>query len=222
MISLAPELRIVEYQNEWIVRSPYRPAELASESPQLRELRERYHLDEVIAGRATEWEQLLRLREWVHQRWSHGWSSAPLHDAREILARAARGEDFHCEYYAATLTQCALALGFTARRLDISKSESAWIASDEENIGHSVVEVWSQVGDDPLTPVVNVRIEHSAPSLEHLLVKIGEAGVWAIYREPFLWTIQPGKNVIEAKPINRFGREGYTSRIALRYFRPAT
>lgn len=369
MSNLAPELRVVEYQNEWIVRSPYRFAYEAWDTPQLSDLRERYRLDEVISAGRTEWEQLLLLREWIHRRWSHGWSSAPLDDSLEILARAERSEDFHCEYYAATLTQCALALGFQARRLDIGKTNSAWIAPGEENVGHSVVEVWSQdwhkwvvldpdlnvhyerqgiplhgleihrlwkdgrwreiqlvrgdapfrvttspesgygtqfspqfihdifadftrfsatdyysllswqmrnnffsssepvpglrwfdhteppqlihwnqpipgdrwtcderdaywtlnqaqislrmIGENLLAPVVQVEVEHSMPNLDRVLVKIGEDGAWETYREPLLWTIDPGKNVVEAKPVSKFGREGFTSRIVLRFFRSA-
>jgi hypothetical protein len=365
---LAPELRVVEYQNEWIVRSPHRFGYEAWDTPRLRELRERYRLDDVVATGETEWEQLLLLREWVHRRWSHGWSSAPLDDALAVLGRAEQGEDFHCEYYAATLTQCALALGFQARRLDISKSDTAWIAPGEENVGHSVVEVWSQdwhkwvvldpdmnahyehqgiplngleihrlwkagrwrelrmvrgkapfrvttsaasgyatqfrpwlihdifadfgrfnatdyysrlswhlrndyfsspgpvptlrwfdhteppqlvhwnqpivdarwtcderdaywtlnqaqidlrlTGENLRAPVVIVEVEHSMPNLERVVVKIGEDGAWETYREPILWTIVPGKSVVEAKPVSMFGREGYTSRIVIRFFRP--
>jgi hypothetical protein len=368
MADLCPELRVVEYQNEWILKSPYPFHYESWATPQLGELRERYHLDEVIVGGQTEWEQLLLLLDWVHRRWSHGWSTASLDDALGILAGAEQGRDFSCEYYAATLTQCALSLGFQARRLDISKSDVSWIAAGEENVGHSVVEVWAQdwhkwvvldadlnayyqhrgvplngleihrlwkagrwrqvrlvrgaapfrttdrpesgygtvyspgwihdifadftrfnvtdyfsllqwhmrndyfsssqpvpslrwfdhteppqlvhwnrpiaddrwtcaeqdaywtlnqaqislrlAGDDLRSPVVNVEISHSMPNLDRLLVKLGEDEPWETYHEPFLRPIRPGKSVIEAKPISTFGREGYTSRIVLRYFRP--
>lgn len=366
MTGLSPELRIIEYQNEWIVPSRFPFGYEQSEAMQLTELRERYHLDAVVNGEQTEWGQLVRLRDWVHRQWSHGWSTAPLDNALEILARAEQGCDFDCQHYAATLTQCALALGFQARLVDIGKTNSAWIAPDEENIGHSVVEVWSQdwhkwvvldadlnahyeergvpqnaleihhlwkagrwrdlqlvrgessfrvtdraesgygtrfdpqwiadifadftrfnatdyysvlcwkmrnnffssvetapglrwfdqseppqlvhwnqpipndrwtcderdaywtlnqaqidlrlVGQDLRVPVVRVAIEHSMPNLKHLLVKLGDAGTWEPYQGPFHWAIQPGKNVIEAKPVNTFDRVGYTSRVVLRYF----
>ena len=46
---IAPELRIVEWQNEWIVRSSY---EYDFQAPDdfLTELREKYELDDVIGG----------------------------------------------------------------------------------------------------------------------------------------------------------------------------
>ena len=59
---IAPELRIVEWQNEWIFRSAFEfsypePTEL------LIELRERYKLDDVISSGRTEWEEILLVRE---------------------------------------------------------------------------------------------------------------------------------------------------------------
>ncbi len=368
MSKLSPELRVVEYQNEWIVRSHFSFAYERGDEPRLAQLAERYRLHDVVAAGQTEWDQLLLLRDWVHGRWRHGWSSAPLDNALEILARAEQGHDFDCEHYAATLLQCALALGFQARRLDIGKADTAWIAPDEENVGHSVTEVWSQdwhkwvvldadlnlyyehqgtplhgleihrlwksgrwrevrlvrgtvpfrvtnsaesgygrrfspqwiadifadftrrnatdyysllcwqmrndffssieaapnlrwfddtefpqlvhwnlpipadrwtceerdaywtlnqaqihlrlVADDLTAPEVRVELEHSMPNLDQLLMKLGEDSPWQRYEEPFNWRIQAGKNVVEAKPLSRFGREGYTSRIVLRYLDP--
>ena len=66
--SIAPELRIVEWQNEWIVRSPF---EFSYPEPNelLVELRGRYKLDDVISSGRTEWEQILLVREWVRNKW---------------------------------------------------------------------------------------------------------------------------------------------------------
>lgn len=363
MASLPPELRVVEYQNEWIVQSRHPFRYERADVPQLATLRERYRLDDVVAAGGTEWEQLLLLREWVHTRWDHGWSTARIDDALDVLSRAEQGHDFNCGYYSAVFVQCALALGFQARRLSIAKAATAWMAPDEGNIGHAVAEVWAhdwhkwvvldpdmnvhyeqngsplnalevhrlwQAGQwrevrlvrgevpfrtttksqsagpwdastirdifadfarfgaadyysvlswemrndffscagpvpslrwfdhteppqlvqcnrplltDPWTcderdaywtlnqaqidlrltsddlhqPVVRVTIEHSMPNLDRVLVKLSEAGPWETYAGPFLWTLQAGKNVIEAKPISCFGREGYTSRIVLRH-----
>ncbi len=141
--AIAPELRIVEWQNEWIVKGAF-DFDCRAPDAALAELRQRYRLDEVVASGQTEMEQMTLLREWVHTRWKHGWCrTPPAHRALEILEAAEKGSDFNCGYYAVTLVECLLALGFVARRVSISKAATEWMAEDEGNIGHSVAEVWS-------------------------------------------------------------------------------
>jgi len=141
--ALAPELRIVEWQNEWIVRGSY-PFRYQAPDEMLGELRERYHLDDVIAPGRTEFAQMCLLREWVRTRWDHGWSrNPPPRNALEILRAAEQGSDFNCGYYSLVMMQCLLALGFVARQVGISKASAEWMAHDEGNIGHSICEAWS-------------------------------------------------------------------------------
>ena len=141
--AIAPELRIVEWQNEWIVRSAYE-YDYQAPDEMLRELRERYELDDVISGGRTEFEQMLLLREWVRNRWDHGWTREPeARNALDILAAAEQGSDFNCGYYSITMMQSLMALGFVARRGGISKAQTEWMAYDEGNIGHSIPEVYS-------------------------------------------------------------------------------
>ena len=59
--AIAPELRIVEWQNEWIVKSAF-SFEYQAPDEVLATLRDRYRLDEVIAPGQTEFEQMLLLR----------------------------------------------------------------------------------------------------------------------------------------------------------------
>jgi hypothetical protein len=141
--AIPPELRIVEWQNEWIVRSAYE-YDYQAKDDMLVELREKYELDAVVAGGRTEFEQMLMLKEWVRNRWDHGWSREPeARNALEILEAAELGSDFNCGYYSVTMMQSLLALGFVARRAGIAKAQSEWMALDEGNIGHSVPEVYS-------------------------------------------------------------------------------
>jgi hypothetical protein len=166
------ELRIIEWHNEWIVRSAY-PFAYQAPDPTLRELRERYRLDEVVAPGRSEFEQVLRLREWVHTRWRHGWTrTPPAHNALDILRAAEEGGDFSCGYYAITLMQCLLALGFVARPVSISKGATEWLAADEGNVGHSVVEFWSHQHHKwvVLDPDLNVHYEHDGTPLSALEV----------------------------------------------------
>ena len=71
--AIPPELRIVEWQNEWVVESGYE-FQFPAPNPLLTELRERYELDDVVRAGRSEWEQILLLREWIHGKWDHGWS----------------------------------------------------------------------------------------------------------------------------------------------------
>jgi hypothetical protein len=362
---LPPELRIVEYQNEWITRGtqPFRYERF--DVPQLAALRERYHLEQVIAAGDTEWSQLLLLCDWVRSRWDHGWSDATMDDALDILGKGEQGLDFACGYTARTLLQCALALGFQARSLSLGRTGTHWLGPDEGNVGHATVEVWAQdwrkwaildpdlnvhflhqgapqhaldlhrlwkagrwqevqcvrgrtparvtrkpasmsrvyhpeaideimetfgryhsldyychlswelrndyfsrpggaagwvhwfdhteppqlvrcnhpvltgewtcderevygslnqaqinlrlAGPDLTEPTLRVQIHHSMPNLDRIDVRLGENGYWQRYTEPFNWSLARGMNVIEAKPVSRFGRAGYTSRVVLRY-----
>jgi hypothetical protein len=169
---IAPELRVVEWQNEWIVRGSY-PFTYQEPDAMLLELRARYQLDEVIAPARDELEQLLLLREWVHTRWRHGWTrTPPARNALDILRAAEGGSDFNCGYFAVTLMQCLLALGFVARSVSICKRATEWMAADEGNIGHSVVEAWSHQFHKwvVLDPDMNVHYERDGVPLGALEV----------------------------------------------------
>jgi len=50
----------------------------------LRELRQEFALDAVVAGIDREWEQLLALKRWVRSRWDHGWSRSGADHCRPL------------------------------------------------------------------------------------------------------------------------------------------
>ena len=168
-VPIGAELRIVEWQNEIIVRGAY-PYTYHVPDATLRELRARYHLDDVVKEGSTEFEQILLLREWVHTRWRHGWSKAPSRNAIELLRAAEEGSEFSCGYYATTLVQCLLALGFVARPIGIAKAATEWMAADEGNVGHAVMEVWSHQFHKwvLLDPDANVHYERDGVPLSAL------------------------------------------------------
>lgn len=102
----------------------------------LKELREEYDLEKVIAGGKGEIEKLALLRSWVKARWKHtGPKIFPRWDALEILRLAEEGEKFYCVQSAIVLMQCAEALGWQARKLEIHSRAGG---------DHSVIEVWSR------------------------------------------------------------------------------
>lgn len=143
--------------------------------PKLTILREQERLAETIAGAATQWEQILALRDWLAVQWVH---RAPHEfrrccpwDALTILAwmRADRGHgqpqpDAYCTHYAVALAQCALALGWQAR---------LWVMSAEPTLhtnGHFVAEIWSNDHDKwiMLDPDTDSHIERAGVSLSVL------------------------------------------------------
>ena len=104
-------------------------------------LRDKYDLRGVIAGAQDEWQAQLMLNHWVHTRITNGTPTSEPQNALEILDLAAQGKQFWCSYYAITYTQCALALGWQARKLGLDRYHP-----EEEGKGsrhHGATEVWS-------------------------------------------------------------------------------
>ena len=104
-------------------------------SPRLKQLRERYQLDKVIAPGKTEMEQLMLLRYWVRNQCHRGWASHPAlwvppWDALLILESRDRPDALvMCTHYACVFTQCCLALGWNARHciLDHHCVSEVWV-----------------------------------------------------------------------------------------------
>jgi hypothetical protein len=101
----------------------------------LKLLRERYHLDKVIAPGATEMEQLMLLRTWVRNQWHTAWQGdasgwMPPWDALVILQCCHHPDCMTmCTHYAAVFTQCCQALGWNARHciLDHHCVSEVWV-----------------------------------------------------------------------------------------------
>jgi len=108
----------------------------------LRCLRERYNLQEVVAGAKDEWQAQLMLKHWVHSRITNGTPTVQATNAVEILEHAARGKKFWCTYYAITYMQCAQALGWPARKLGLDRYHDM---EGQGSVHHGAVEVWSNL-----------------------------------------------------------------------------
>jgi len=103
-------------------------------------LRKRYDLENVVSGAGDEWQAQLMLKHWVHSRISNGTPTVEARHAVEILKHSAQGRKFWCTYYAITYVECALALGWQARKLGLDRYHEA------EGLGskhHGATEVWS-------------------------------------------------------------------------------
>jgi hypothetical protein len=103
-----------------------------SDRPELQIVRERENLDELLAGRRTQFEALVRLLDYANKRWRGGSSRIeyPRWDALSILARIDKaGQGGMCLHYNNVLGGLGLAFGWQFRHLNIA--------------GHEIVEVWS-------------------------------------------------------------------------------
>ncbi len=121
--------------------------------PRLRMLREKYALDQVIAGADSDLERVVRLRDWVKSRWDHQQPiSQPPWDALYMLERVDKGlEAFYCVHYSVTFMQCCLSLGIPARLLnlhrgigpaDLDRRRAVFAPADPPIDEHVVNEVW--------------------------------------------------------------------------------
>lgn len=107
------------------------------DTPRLTQLREREQLEAVIAGAATEFEAILKLRDWVAAQFPHTSPDPyPPWDALIILdeIRAGRTGGF-CGQYSQVLLQALASLGIPARYLEIGTARNP--------INHFPIEVWS-------------------------------------------------------------------------------
>ena len=87
------QVRVEVFDARPIVRSSLRFEYERLDHPRLKELREKYRLDEVVAGAKSQWEYAIRLNHWVSCQWKwHPPVDYPRWDALVILEKqAARG-----------------------------------------------------------------------------------------------------------------------------------
>jgi len=112
-------------------------------NPRLTELRERYRLRRVVRKGKSQFQQMLLLRNWVCRSIPRG---QPAHfnlDSLAILDTARKGGTFYCTHYSFVMMQCALALGWQARKLGIDRDHSR----AERSVHHGVTELWSDAFD---------------------------------------------------------------------------
>ncbi len=112
------------------------------ENPKLKELREKYDLDAVVAPGRDEFDRQVRLMDWTHRQFKKfGRPSTNCHGALQILQAIDEGHTFFCAQYANVLVSAAASLGWMDRTLALRRHQGA-----NENGGsteHSVTEIWS-------------------------------------------------------------------------------
>jgi len=139
-------MKAITIENEHIVRSSLGFSYQPWAEPRLRTLRERYSLDAVIGPGASEFEQMVRLRNWGRSQWKRSdWQPRlPDFDILAILERDHRNTDGRendksvnytpCSFFPPQYIQLLLALGHQARYVSISHESVEF---------HGMTEVWS-------------------------------------------------------------------------------
>ena len=112
------------------------------ENPKFKELRMRYHLDDVVAPGKDEFDRQVLLMDWAHQQFKKfGQPSTPARGALEILKAIDEGHVFFCSQYAEVLVSAAASLGWVDRSLALRRHQG--VAKVGGSTEHSVTEIWS-------------------------------------------------------------------------------
>jgi hypothetical protein len=110
------------------------------DNPKLKELRERYHLVEVVAPGKDEFDRMVLLVDWVNHRFKKfGKPSCPARGALQILPAIDAGNSFFCSQYGDVMVSAAASLGWVDRPLALRRPDSRGSGSTE----HTSSEIWS-------------------------------------------------------------------------------
>lgn len=113
----------------------------SADNPKLRELRERYQLDAVVASGRDEFDRQVLLLDWVHQQFKKfGRPSVEARGALEILQAIEAGHTFFCSQYAHVFVSAAASLGWVDRELALRRHQDLPGGGSSE---HSTTEIWS-------------------------------------------------------------------------------
>ena len=111
------------------------------DNTKLKELRERYHLDDVVAPGKTEFDRQVLLLDWVNHRLSKfGKPSSPARGALGVLKAADEGHTFFCAHYGDVLVSAAASLGWVDRPLALRRPDRPGRGGSTE---HTSTEIWS-------------------------------------------------------------------------------
>jgi hypothetical protein len=112
------------------------------DNPKLKQLREHYKLDEVIAPGRDEFEKQVRLMDWAHSRFKKfGRPATNARGALEILRDIDDGQPFFCTQYAQLLVSAAASLGWVDRPLALRRHQG--VAAHGGSTEHTTTEIWS-------------------------------------------------------------------------------
>lgn len=155
----------------------------SAENPKLKELRERYRLDQVVAGGRDEFSKQVILNDWVHHQFrKFGKPSTSARGALEVLTDIQQGQTFFCAQYAETLASCAASLGWVDRLLALRRHQG--VNARGGSTEHTTTEIWSNQHAKwiMLDPTSNMYLEKAGVPLN----------AWEIRQE---WFYHNGTNL---------------------------
>jgi len=128
-------------------------------NPKLKELRERYELDAVVAPGRDEFERQILLLDWVHHQFKKfGRPSTEALGALEILKGIEDAQPFFCVQYAHLYASAAASLGWVDRELALRRHQDP---PDGGSTEHLTTEIWSNQHRKwvMMDPTANMHIE---------------------------------------------------------------
>ena len=106
----------------------------------LRQLRQQYALEEVVAEAKNDTEKALRIVNWVHRQWKHNGNNQPArNDALTILSEAREGKQFRCVEYGIVTAAALNSIGLKSRVLALKTQD---VETSQGGAGHVVMETW--------------------------------------------------------------------------------
>jgi hypothetical protein len=166
-------------QNDYSTRFKFDSAD----NPKLKELRERYGLEELTAVGKDEFEKQVILMDWVHNRFrKFGQPSRTTKGALEILEGIEQGHSFFCTQYAQLMASAAASLGWVDRVLALRRHQG--VNARGGSTEHSTTEIWSNQHRKwvMLDPTSNMYLEKAGVPLN----------AWEIRQE---WFYNGGKEL---------------------------
>jgi hypothetical protein len=110
------------------------------DADELKNLREAYALETIIAGSGSDLERVQKLCQWVHSRTSHdGWNEDLPKDALGLLRLAEKGGQWRCVEFGVVVTECLNAVGIPSRVVGGRARDVETIVA---GAGHVFAEAW--------------------------------------------------------------------------------
>lgn len=154
-----------------------------AKNPKLKELREKYRLDEIVAPGESEFDKQVLLNDWTHRQFrKFGQPSTKARGALEVLKGIEEGQTFFCAQYAELLVSAAASLGWNDRALALRRHQGANARGGSTE--HTSTEIWSNEYAKwvMLDPTANMYLEKNGLPLN----------AWEIREE---WFYQAGTNL---------------------------
>jgi hypothetical protein len=155
----------------------------SADNPKLKELRNRYDLDAVIAPGRTEFQKQILLNDWTHRQFrKFGHPSNSARGALQILSGIKAGEAYFCSQYAELLVSAAASLGWNDRLLALRRHQG--VNAHGGSTEHTTTEIWSDEHSKwvMLDPTSNMYLEKNGLPLN----------AWEIRQE---WFYHGGTNL---------------------------